>query len=94
MKFSEIMEKLQNAIGLDSLGACIAWTEENRGNAFSKTIDRFEQALLHPDDTPLLERESQLYYDACMRYIADYKQHKVLDEMKQVKDLESFLESL
>ena len=78
-KFSEIITRIEGAIGSAYTGGAIAWADENHDNAWSNAITRFERALVEYGKTGLTEpvdREGKIYLETCLKLVDAYNTHR------------------
>ncbi len=81
MTFTQIIETIENELNLCYEPGAIKYCDEKFDNAWSKAIDRFDQALtkhMQSANAELIQYESELYRDTVLQLIKKYKMSKNL----------------
>jgi hypothetical protein len=89
--FSEVIRSIETELAEKYLPGAIAWIDENRNNAWSNAIDKFDRALIAciaRSDFYSAKAAGEHYTVTILNLIAEYKRHKGMD------DKDSFLSSL
>lgn len=80
--FKEVIRAIEAEIPMKDLPECIEWCDSRFANAWSKTLDHLELALL-THDPEVIRREAIAFVASQVELVKRWKQSKQVDEVSR-----------